>query len=274
MEEKSASLFQDWLQPDLSWLDGLVYNRHHSLSSWLLTHSESIIYKISSRHRADLCLTLSTNPAAIPFLLHHPIYATHNGILSNPNPWAMEWIQPTLDQLADPSFNFRANRESVLYALSRNENPLVVEWLQEYVPLEHQYWYCLSMNPSAIDFLLENPSMIHWETFTSNSHPRAIEHMAAHPEMMDTEPYGYINVMLQNKCPAAGPFLLSVGREDLYRDWTYRHGSLEEMDLEHMADSSLNEMAENPKALSYFKERPHLIQDRIFHLASNPAIFL
>lgn len=271
MEEKTTP-FQDWIHPDMTWLEGLAYNPHPSLSTWLLANLDSVLYELSG-HKTHLYNILSSNPAAVPFLLQRPEYATRHGLLSNSNPWVMKWIQPTLDEMMEPSFDFRTKRESVMYALSRNENPLIVECLEEYVPLEHQYWYCLSMNPSAIDFLLQHPEHIHWETFPTNPHPQAIEYMAEHPEQMETNPYGYIHVMLRNSCPTAGSYLRSIRGDDMYQGWAYRYGSLEEMNLEHVADCSLNHMAENPNAISYFKERPDLIKDRIFSLASNPAIF-
>lgn len=273
MEQPHSPLFQDWLQPDLTWLSGLVSNPHPSLSTWLLSNAEAVLYKLS-QPRNNLSTVLSMNPAAIPFLLQHPTLISPHGILFNSSPWALSWIQPILDQMTDPSFDFCSKRESVLYALSRNENPLVVKWLEDYVPLEHQYWYCLSMNPSAIDFLLEHPEHIDWTTFTSNSHPRAIQYMTEHPEIMEIEPYSYSYVMLRNQCPDAGLYLRSIGREEMYQGWAYRYGTLEEMDLEHIKDDSLNAMAENPKALSYFKERSHLIPSQTYQLASNPAIFL
>lgn len=275
MESPSASLFHDWIQPEFSWIDGLMSNPHPSLSSWLLSNAEAVMEQLSNPSSTRLKIILSMNPTAVPFLLQYPsIAATGCAILSNSNPWALHWIHPILEQMEDSSSDVHPNRESVLYALSRNENPLVVEWLMEHIPLEHQEWYCLSSNPAAIDFLLEHPERIVWKTFTSNPHPRAIQHMAEHPEKMATDPYSHTLVMMRNKCPDAGAYLKSIGREDMYCAWTYRYGSLDEMDLEHLASSSMNDMAENPKAISYFKDRPHLIQAFSYHLASNPAIFL
>lgn len=79
--------------------------------------------------------------------------------------------------------------------------------------------------------------------------------------------------MTRNECPDAGVYLKSIGRDDLYKEWAYRYGSLEEMDLEHLSNTALEKMAQNPQAISYFKERPELIQTYTSYLLRNSAIF-
>jgi hypothetical protein len=247
-------------------LAGILSNPNPLLSTWLDAHVEEVRDFLASNHRA-YAITLSANPAAIPFLFRHPDLIDERGMLSNSDAWAMPYLQAAFARLSTSEFH-----SADLIHLSRNRNPVVMEWLERHNPLEKQNWYELSMNPCAIDLLLRHPTYIHWETFTRNPSPRAIQHMRENPDKMLLDPYAYIQLAHKNGAKEAGDLLLECGREDLFSLWAYRYGTLDQMNLDQIALASYQDMMENPNAISYVAEHPEKLVYG-WSMSANPAIF-
>lgn len=268
--QSSSSLFQPWIDPEKDICsEGILYNHSPMLWKWLVEHVDSL----REQHECDVTSILSRNPFAVPFLLRYPEFICEREIITNPNPWVLFLIQPTLDKIMTHGYNFQREKEREIYQLCRNENPLIIEWLETHVAVDHLNWYCLSSNPSAMDLLLRYPERIHWETFTSNPNPRAIQYIKEHPEGMSADVYAYQMIALHNYAPEAGEYLRSVGRNDLYALWQERFGTLENMDLTQLSNHSYVRMATNPRVIEFFKANPEFKHNLDFYLSQNPAIF-
>lgn len=123
------------------------------------------IYGITLIH-----IYLSSNPNALSLLKHRPEIINWGSLARNPNPKAMELIEP---KIYTPEFVWGGWS-------SLSENPNAIHLLE--ANPEKINWYYLSLNPNAIHLLEENVDKIKWKHLSRNTNPNAIKLIEANPQ--------------------------------------------------------------------------------------------
>jgi hypothetical protein len=168
--------------------------------------------------------------------------------------------------------------------LSRNTNPEVIKYLENNPKMIH--WQYLSENPVAIEILKKNTHRIDWKNICLNPHPEAMEMIKEHyshylkrwkERGIRTPPHMVLSWENLSKNPNAVEFLKENPQnvcgyfQEYDNDWAEGPVCLTDEELEEREIISQIEygyLSENPSAIEYLKENPHIIVND--YLCTNP----
>jgi hypothetical protein len=160
--------------------------------------------------------------------------------------------------------------------LSRNTNPEAIKYLENNPKMIH--WKYLSENPVAIEILKKNKHRIDWKNICLNPHPEAMEMIKEHyshylkrwkEKGIRTPPHMVLSWENLSKNPNAVEFLKENPQnvcgyfQENENDW---EGAPECVINEVEERGILNEihygyLSQNPSAIEYLKENPHVIMN-------------
>lgn len=168
--------------------------------------------------------------------------------------------------------------------LSRNPNPELVSYLEKNPNMV--CWEYLSENPVAIEILKKNQSRVEWKNICLNPHPEAMEMIKEHYAHYlkrwkerggRTPTHMVLSWKNLSKNPNAVEFLKENPQnvcgyfQEYENDWSEGAVSLtDEQQYERITLSEIDysNLSENPSAVEYLKENPHVIMNE--WLCRNP----